>query len=51
MGDVAKRGPAANPIGIDELTRELTKLDELRSSGLLTDEEFARQKARLLART
>jgi hypothetical protein len=39
--------PAA-PIGVDELHAQLTKLGELRDAGLLTDDEFAAQKARLL---
>jgi membrane-bound lytic murein transglycosylase B len=38
---------AARP-SIDELHAQLTKLGELRQAGLLTDEEFAEQKARLL---
>jgi hypothetical protein len=40
--------PAARP-SVDELHAQLLKLGELRSAGLLTDEEFAQQKARLLA--
>jgi membrane-bound lytic murein transglycosylase B len=39
--------PAARP-SVDELHAQLTKLGELRQAGLLTDEEFAQQKARLL---
>jgi hypothetical protein len=39
----------AGPGGVDRLHTELTKLGELRQAGLLTDEEFAAQKARLLA--
>jgi Short C-terminal domain len=39
--------PAA-PSGVDHLYAQLTKLGELRQAGLLTDEEFATQKARLL---
>lgn len=39
------------PLDVDELTRELTKLDEMRASGLLTHDEFEEQKARLLARS
>jgi Short C-terminal domain len=34
---------------VDELHTQLTKLDELRQAGLLTPEEFAAQKDRLLA--
>ena len=46
-------GPnAAVPPGagrnVDQLKTELEKLNELRISGLLTEEEFAQQKARLL---
>ena len=39
---------SARPSG-DELHTQLTKLGELRQAGLLTDAEFAEQKARLLA--
>jgi putative oligomerization/nucleic acid binding protein len=39
--------PAARP-SVDELHAQLTKLGELRQAGLLTDDEFAQQKARLL---
>ncbi len=47
-------GPPPQPVAhpprsADELARELEKLNELRIAGLLTDEEFAAQKARLLA--
>lgn len=38
---------AARP-SVDELHAQLTKLGELRQAGLLTDDEFAQQKARLL---
>jgi Short C-terminal domain len=42
--------PAAPaPLGVDELYTQLTKLADLRQAGLLTEEEFAAQKARLLA--
>ncbi|MBV9484519.1 MAG: SHOCT domain-containing protein [Frankiaceae bacterium] len=40
--------PAAPPAAEDRITR-LTKLGELHASGALTDEEFAAQKARILA--
>ena len=33
----------------DDLIAQLTKLGELRDQGILTDEEFAAQKAKLLA--
>lgn len=39
---------AAAPAGEDRITR-LTKLGELHASGVLSDEEFATQKARILA--
>jgi hypothetical protein len=39
--------PAAPPAGVD-LTAELTKLADLRTQGLLTDDEFAAAKAKLL---
>jgi hypothetical protein len=41
--------PAPARPSVDELHAQLTKLGELRTAGLLTDEEFAAQKARLLA--
>ena len=43
--------PASAPArpSVDELHAQLTKLGELRQAGLLTDAEFAEQKARLLA--
>ena len=37
--------PAAAPAGDVDITGELTKLAEMRSNGLLTDEEFAAAKA------
>jgi hypothetical protein len=37
------------PVSVDDLHAQLTKLGELRQAGLLTDEEFAAYKARLLA--
>lgn len=40
--------PAAEQPGVDDLVEGLTKLGKLRDAGLLTDEEFAAQKARLL---
>jgi hypothetical protein len=44
------RTPAAPapPVGGKELADQLSRLADLRSSGLLTDTEFARAKARLL---
>jgi hypothetical protein len=41
--------PAPTAVSVDDLHAQLTKLGELRSAGLLTDEEFAAYKARLLA--
>jgi len=41
--------PAAAPAGDVDITGELTKLAEMRSNGLLSDEEFAAAKAKLLA--
>ena len=41
--------PASARPSIDELHAQLTKLGELRQAGLLSDAEFAEQKARLLA--
>jgi hypothetical protein len=41
--------PAPSRPSVDELHAQLTKLGELRTAGLLTDAEFAEQKARLLA--
>jgi len=38
------------PITVDLLTSELTKLDDLRKKGLLTDEEFTVAKKKLLDR-
>ena len=38
------------PLSVDEVGEQIAKLDELRRSGILTDEEFQQQKAQLLAR-
>jgi TM2 domain-containing membrane protein YozV len=40
--------PPASSRNVDQLKGELEKLNELRISGLLTEEEFSQQKARLL---
>jgi hypothetical protein len=40
--------PAEEPAGDVDITGELTKLAEMKSNGLLTDEEFAAAKAKLL---
>ena len=47
----AQAAPAAARArpSVDDLHAQLTKLGELRQAGLLTDAEFAEQKARLLA--
>jgi prophage DNA circulation protein len=47
----ALRAEAAAPVApsVDDLYTQLTKLGELREMGLLTEAEFAQQKARLLA--
>ncbi|HEX5811735.1 MAG TPA: SHOCT domain-containing protein [Pseudonocardia sp.] len=49
----AQAAPASAPASarpsVDELHAQLTKLGELRQAGLLSDAEFAEQKARLLA--
>ena len=47
-GRTRARTRPARP-SVDELHAQLTKLGELRQAGLLTDAEFAEQKARLLA--
>lgn len=49
-GTASPTPPAATAgsLGVDEMYAQLTKLGELKQAGLLTDEEFARQKARLL---
>ena len=47
-GRARTRARPARP-SVDELYAQLTKLGELRQAGLLTDAEFAEQKARLLA--
>ena len=40
--------PAAAPAADVDITGELTKLAEMRNNGILTDEEFAAAKAKLL---
>jgi len=40
--------PAPTAPSVDDLFAQLTKLGELREAGLLTEAEFAQQKARLL---
>jgi hypothetical protein len=41
--------PSASTASVDDLYAQLTKLGELREMGLLSEAEFAQQKARLLA--
>jgi putative oligomerization/nucleic acid binding protein len=41
--------PAAAPDAGDDMFAQLEKLGQLRDKGILTDEEFAAQKAKLLA--
>lgn len=49
---VASAMPAAPaPLTTDELYSSLLKLDELHKKGILTDEEFAAEKKKLLARS
>jgi putative oligomerization/nucleic acid binding protein len=45
----APPAPTSARPSVDELHAQLSKLGELRQAGLLTDAEFAEQKARLLA--
>lgn len=40
--------PAAPPADTDELLNQLERLGKLRDAGVLTDAEFAEQKARIL---
>ena len=42
--------PAPAPSGTDDMITQLQKLGELRDQGILTDEEFAAEKAKVLAR-
>jgi len=54
VAESLRRQPAPAPAAaaarsVDDLHAQLTKLGELRQAGLLTDGEFAEQKARLLA--
>jgi hypothetical protein len=44
----APPAPASAPAE-DDMLAQLTKLGQLRDAGVLTDEEFAQQKARILA--
>ena len=48
-GTAPAPAPTSARPSVDELHAQLTKLGELRQAGLLTDAEFADQKARLLA--
>lgn len=40
--------PAAPAVGTDDVIARLTQLGELRAAGVLTEDEFAAQKARIL---
>jgi Short C-terminal domain len=40
--------PAAAPSGTDDMFEQLRQLAELKDQGILTEEEFAAQKARIL---
>jgi hypothetical protein len=44
----AAKAPAAAPTSTKDVTAELQKLGELHSSGVLTDQEFASAKQKLL---
>jgi hypothetical protein len=49
VAEAVRDRPAATPAqSVDDLHSQLMKLGELRQAGLLTDDEFDRQKARLL---
>jgi len=41
--------PAADASGTDDMLEQLRQLAELKDQGILTDEEFVAQKARILA--
>lgn len=43
------QGPPRPPVDADQLADQLARLAQLHSSGLLTDEEFATAKSRMLA--
>lgn len=45
----AAPAPAAAPATDVDITGELTKLAEMRNNGILTDEEFAAAKAKVLS--
>jgi hypothetical protein len=49
--DAAAKPAVAAPLTTDELYASLLKLDDLRKKGILTDEEFAAEKKKLLARS
>jgi hypothetical protein len=44
----AAPAPAAPAAGTDDMVAQLQKLGELHAQGILTDEEFAAQKAKIL---
>ena len=43
--------PREKPVSMDDLVSDLTKLDDLRKKGILTDEEFQTEKKKILSRT
>ena len=45
----AARAPAAPAAPQNDMVEQLRKLGELRDAGILTEEEFAAQKARILS--
>lgn len=47
-GSSGQEAPGRGGAAVDEVIARLEKLNELRIAGLLTDEEFAQQKARVL---
>ena len=48
-GEAPSVAPAPAPSGADDRIAQLQKLAKLHESGALTDEEFAQEKARVLA--
>jgi hypothetical protein len=51
MAPAAFMGPPPGRLSTDELVSELTKLDDLRKKGILTDEEFQAEKKKILSRS
>ena len=48
QAEAAAQPPAGQPQGGDDMISQLKSLGELHQSGVLTDEEFAAQKAKIL---